>query len=204
MAALTLPLFPLNAVLFPDGTLALRIFELRYLSMVRQCIEAESPFGVVRLLSGSELRIPGAEETLSEVGTMARIVDWSAPMAGLLELSCRGSARFRILSSVRLPNGLWMADVEELEGDQNVSVPAELKNAAECLGRLIESSQRMPNNRIQLSQPIRLDDCGWVANRWSELLPLPGAQRQSLLALDNPVIRLELIQDMLAEHGLLS
>jgi Lon protease-like protein len=52
--------------------------------------------------------------------------------------------------------------------------------------------------------PFRLDDCSWVSNRWCELLPLTMPQKHALLMLDNPLIRLELMHDLLDEHGLIT
>ena len=63
----SLPLFPLTAVLFPDGLLSLRVFEVRYLDMIGKCRKAGAPFGVVSLTQGSEVHFgldrfqPGTE-----------------------------------------------------------------------------------------------------------------------------------------------
>ena len=54
----------------------------------------------------------------------------------------------------------------------------------------------------QLLAPYRLDDCGWVANRWCELLPMPVELKQRLMALDNPLLRLELVSDILERTGI--
>ena len=58
----SLPLFPLSAVLFPDGLLSLRVFEVRYLDMIGKCRKAGAPFGVVSLTQGQEVRRPGVQE----------------------------------------------------------------------------------------------------------------------------------------------
>ncbi|MEN3367200.1 MAG: uncharacterized protein V7606_4474 [Burkholderiales bacterium] len=206
MNASSLPLFPLNTVLFPDGVLPLQIFEVRYLDMINKCIANGTAFGVVALTQGSEVRKPGATETIAAVGTMARIVESSAPMPGLLHIVSQGATRFRITSSVQLKTGLWMAEVTAIDNDQVVDIPDELQNTADALGKLIASLQGdgVPVKEMPLAAPYRLDECGWVANRWSELLPLPVSQKQQLLELDNPVLRLELIQDVLGEQGLLA
>jgi Lon protease-like protein len=41
-------------VLFPQGLLPLRVFEMRYLDMVRDCLRNNTPFGVVNIVSGNE------------------------------------------------------------------------------------------------------------------------------------------------------
>ena len=93
----SLPLFPLGSVLFPDGVLALRVFEVRYLDMVRKCHRTGAPFGVVALTQGQEVRQAGApEERFNDIGTLAIIEQLETPQPGLVTLLCRGSQRFRI------------------------------------------------------------------------------------------------------------
>jgi Lon protease-like protein len=200
-----IPLFPLNTVLFPDGQLPLQIFEVRYLDMVKKCIAADQPFGVVPLLQGAEVRQPGQAEVLSNAGTLARILDWAAPLPGLLHVRCRGTERFRLLASEQLKNGLWMGQVDLLEPDQAVAIPSEQQNVANALGSLIRSLQerKIPPDQMPLAPPFRLDECGWVSNRWCELLSLELDEKQRLLVQENPVLRLELVQDVLSENGLL-
>ena len=204
MATLSFPLFPLGTVLFPDGVLPLQIFEVRYLDMVGKCIASGSPFGVVLLTEGREVRTPEGQERFHPAGTLASVHDSAMSAPGLMQVSCRGGARFRILSSERRPNGLWMAETELLEEDHAVPVPSELQGAADALDRVLASLDEVPEQRWPVLPPFRLDDCGWVANRWCDLLPLPNEQKYRLLMLDNPVIRLELLHDMLDEHGLIT
>jgi Lon protease-like protein len=206
-AALTLqslPLFPLGAVLFPGGVLPLRIFEVRYLDMIGKCQKAGAPFGVVSLTQGSEVRQPGGSEAFASVGTLATIAELESPRPGLMLVRAFGAQRFRITASDQLKHGLWVADVERLPGDMTVPVPDDLKSTAEALGRLIQSlQQRAPApDQIPLQAPWKLDDCGWVANRWCELLPLPLALKQRLMELDNPLVRLELVSDVLSRTGI--
>lgn len=200
-----IPLFPLNTVLFPDGHLPLQIFEVRYLDMVKKCIAADQPFGVVPLLQGGEVRKPGQPEVLADAGTLARIVDWSAPMPGLLHIRCRGGERFHITASEQLKNGLWVGQVALMEDDPVVEIPSEQQNVANALGALIRSLQerKIAPDQMPLVPPFRLDESGWVANRWCELLPLEVADKQRLLSQSNPVLRLELVQDVLSENDLL-
>jgi len=201
----SIPLFPLNTTLFPDGYLPLQVFEVRYLDMVKRCIEQDEQFGVVSLLEGSEIRVPDQQDTLSSGGTMARITEWVSPMPGLLQISCIGTTRFQVRSAHQLKHGLWMADVDNMAEDMVVPVPAEQQDVANALGSLIRSLQKkqISISKMPLSPPYRLDEAGWVANRWCELLRLPQEEKQRLLLQENPVLRLELIQDVLSENGLL-
>jgi Lon protease-like protein len=206
-AALTLqslPLFPLSTVLFPDGLLSLRVFEVRYLDMIGKCHKAGAPFGIVSLTQGSEVRQPGSQEAFSQVGTLATIHEFENPQAGLMLVRAVGAQRFRITSSDQLRHGLWVADVESLPPDLAVPIPDDLQGTADALQRLIHSLQLKPENPgpMPLLPPFRLDDCGWVANRWCELLPLPVALKQRLMELDNPLVRLELVSDVLHRTGI--
>jgi hypothetical protein len=99
-----------------------------------------------------------------------------------------------------------VADVERLPADLTVPVPEDLRPTADALQRLIRSLELKPNpaGQLPLLPPWRLDDCGWVANRWCELLPLPVALKQRLMELDNPLVRLELVSDVLARTGITS
>lgn len=206
-AALTLqslPLFPLSAVLFPDGLLSLRVFEVRYLDMIAKCRKAGAPFGVVSLTQGNEVRHPGSTEAFSQVGTLATIHDFENPQPGLMLVRAIGAQRFRITASDQLKHGLWVADVERLANDMVVPIPEDLQGTAEALQRLIQSLQLKADSPapMPLQPPWRLDDCGWVANRWCELLPLPVALKQRMMELDNPLVRLELVSDVLTRTGI--
>ncbi|MDB5847546.1 MAG: peptidase [Rhodoferax sp.] len=203
LALSALPLFPLGTVLFPDGLLPLRIFEVRYLDMVKQCFKSGTPFGVVALTRGMETRQAGAgPETFHPVGTLARITHVETPQPGLLVIQCTGTERFQLRSSHQLGHGLWVGDAELIDADLPVTVPEDLQHAASALTRLMDTlrEQDAAPDGLPIQEPYRLDDAGWLANRWCELLPLPVAMKQRLMTLDNPLVRLELIGDLLAQH----
>ena len=160
----SLPLFPLASLLFPGGVVALRVFEVRYLDMVRKCHLAGAPFGVVSLRSGQEVRRAGAPlEQLHEVGTLATIEQLRSPQPGLVTLECRGGQRFRIVRSHLLPHGLWVADVELLAPDQHVPIPQHLAATARSLAQVLASlRERTPSSPVAITPtPAQLGDCGW-------------------------------------------
>ncbi len=201
----SLPLFPLGSVLFPGGLLALRVFEVRYLDMVRKCHQAGAPFGVVALTQGREVRQAGApEEQFNDVGTLAVIEQIDTPQPGLITLLCRGSQRFRITQRSHLPHGLWIADVGHIDPDLTVPIPQDLRKASTALAQVLHTlKQRDPETPTAIvPTAAQLDDCGWVANRWCELLPVPLELKQRLMELDNPLVRLELVGDVLERTGI--
>jgi Lon protease-like protein len=213
----SLPLFPLGTVLYPDGVLPLRIFEVRYLDMIGKCHKNGTPFGVVALTEGAEVRQVNtnasaaaaagsppsgdafAHEAFNDVGTLATITALARPQAGLIMVQCRGTQRIRITKREKLKHGLWIADADPLAPDTAVDIPPDLQVTADGLGRIVQQlqTQGMDDAQMPFSKPYRLDDCGWVANRWCELLQLPLELKQRLMALDNPLVRLELVRDIL-------
>jgi len=208
------PLFPLKAVLCPDGWMHLRVFELRYLDMIGRCQRNEAPFGVVLLTEGEEVREvqdgssgQGPQfftEKFAPVGTLAQIESIDKSQAGLWLIQCRGTQRFRVESTQQFQHGLWTADIALLEPDASIAVSEHLQPASDALKHLLDNltaHQPQALDTLPMREPYRWDDCGWVANRWLELLPLPLPLKQQLLTLDNPMLRLELVADQLERMG---
>ena len=199
-----LPLFPLGSVLYPGSVLPLRIFEVRYLDMIRRCIENGAPFGVVSLNQGNEVAKPGASESFAQVGTLAVITEHEAPQPGLRVIRCLGQQRFRTSRIERLKHGLWVADVSYLPEDSVVQVPQELDSCRvlfESVLARMSDDVKADLFRGQAGE-AQLSDCSWLANRWCQLLPLPLEMKQRLLELDSPLIRLELVSDLIDKLGL--
>ena len=223
MTLTTLPLFPLSTVLFPDGLLPLQIFELRYLNMVKKCIADGTEFGVVAQTVRQNTARPDAQaesptasdadapalpmshETFTAIGTSAKIISHFVPQPGLIRIDCVGGKRFSIVSTKQQTGGLWIAQVQTIEADLVIPVPAELLDAVTALRHVITTlaSQATDNSFMPIAKPYLFDDCGWVANRWCELIPMQSAERHRLLTLDNPLIRLELVHDLLEAGGFL-
>jgi len=209
----SLPLFPLELVLFPGGYLPLRIFEVRYLDMIGKCFKAGDPFGVVTLNRGAEVRtVPSglavgastAQEVFYPEGTLARITQLSRPQPGLMLISCTGLQRFTVAQPELLKHGLWVGKAQLLPNDQNVPIPNDLLPVAGALARFIDTlkAQGMSPEQMPIQLPYLMDDCAWVANRWCDLLPMSLAQKHRLMTLDNPLLRLELVSDLLERNGI--
>ena len=211
-----LPLFPLQSVLFPGGLLPMRIFEVRYLDMIGKCHKAGMPFGVVCLTEGSEVRqrAPSAApagkpsgdgfalETFHSVGTLARITALERPQAGLMVIRCIGTQRFQVRSHRQLPHGLWVADATLLPDDPELPVPDDLVPTRDALQQLLRAIERqVQGGELPVQGTYRWDDCGWLANRWCELLPLAPEVKQRFMSLDSPLLRLELVADALEQMG---
>ena len=204
MPELATPLFPLTTVLYPQGVLNLQIFEVRYLDLMKKCLRDNTPFGVVSLLDGNEVRRPDEQIQLAKIGTLVNIEKHEFVTPTLIEISTVGSQRFKLLNAAQEKNGLWVGEIQILPADPVVEIPDYLQGSANALAKLINTidEQGITEEQLPFRSPYKLMDCGWVANRWCELLPLDKPTKLQLLALDNPLLRLELIDDILQEQGL--
>lgn len=178
-----IPLFPLNTVLFPGGPLPLRIFETRYVDMVRRCMRENLSFGVVRIRTGQEV---GAVTTTAEIGTSARIADFYQLPDGLLGITCLGERRFRILRRWRLGDELNMGEVEWLPEEEHVSIPVAYRHLAQILRTVLPEL-----GDVYQAVPKRYDDACWVGCRLAEILPMSLNDRQACLEINDPLVRLE-------------
>jgi len=181
-------LFPLNAVLFPGSTLGLRIFEARYLDMVRECARSGRGFGVCLIMQGHEAGEPALP---AAVGTLASIVDFDTLPDGLLGISVTGGARFRVQKSRVRGNGLVIGEVREWPDEPIMPVPVEFSLLPAILERLAEQAGLSWRNGPR----ERYEDASWVGFRLAELLPLGDAERQQLLEVTDPVERLTALRD---------
>ncbi|MDH5254622.1 MAG: LON peptidase substrate-binding domain-containing protein, partial [Gammaproteobacteria bacterium] len=134
----TIPLFPLGTVLFPDGPLPLRIFEPRYLDMISRCLRQDSEFGVVLIVNGQDT---GQVET-TDVGTLARVVDWYQGSDGILGITARGTRQFRLHGVTRQADGLYLGDVELLPEIPPRPLPEEFRPLATLLASVIDDLGR--------------------------------------------------------------
>jgi len=206
-------LFPLNAVLFPAGVLPLRIFEARYMDMVRDCMRRDEPFGVCLIVGGAET---GAAARTENVGCLARIVAWDMEQLGLLHIRTVGGERFRILASQVQPDQLQRAEVELLEPDEDSPIDPEHQACAALLTRVIDDVRAQHAERrrtgqaegdvmgrLPFEEPFQLDSSVWVGNRLCEVLPVPMRAKQKLMELDDAHTRLEIVTQYLRQHAVL-
>ena len=180
-----LPLFPLNAVLFPGGPLPLRIFEPRYLDMVSRCMREQTGFAVVLLGEGEEA---SAVTSFAATGTEARIVDFDRLEGGYLGISCIGRERVRVVEAWREADGLNRGRVLDIAADPVVAVPPDQAWMKEVV------MQVLPEAEDSYRHIEQRDDAAWIANRLAELLPLTLADKQTLLELQDPLERLDALE----------
>ena len=184
------PLFPLGTVLFPGGPLPLRIFEARYIDLVRRCLRENTR---VRRRADHRGRGGGrGADRTCDVGTYATIVDFSGQPDGLLGIEARGERRFRIHARRRARDGLNLAEVEWLPDDTTRAAARRVRGPRPRARK--RAATRSASRTTSLER--QLDDAGWVAGRLAEMLPLPPAHKQHCLELDDPVERLRYLRPL--------
>ncbi|NOT88945.1 MAG: ATP-dependent protease [Lysobacter sp.] len=180
----TFPLFPLQTVLVPGATLGLRIFETRYLDLVRDCGRSGTGFGICLILDGDEAGEPAMP---AAVGTEARIEDFGSTDDGLLMLRVRGARRFQVRRTQTRSDGLVVAEVDWCDPDPD----DELRPEHGLLGSVLQQVIEQAGGEFAKVPPSRFDDAAWVGWRLAELLPLSNLQRQMLLQENDPHARLD-------------
>ncbi len=195
-----LPLFPLRSVLFPGGLLALKVFEARYTDLVADSLRSQRPFGVVCLLQGNEVQDDKGAVRFENVGVLARLDDVDSEQPGVLRVRCTGTRRFKLDGvASQQADGLWVSQATVLPDDPNQVPDAALLPTVQALANAIASLNTQ--GAEVFNEPHRLDDAGWVANRWCEILPVSLAAKQKLMELDDPQVRLQLVHDYLRGKG---
>ncbi len=200
-----LPLFPLNAVLFPGGVLPLRIFEARYMDMVRACMRDEREFGICLIRKGPEV---GAGAQPESIGCRAGITDFNMEQLGVLQISTIGTQRFRVLDTREEKDGLLLARTEPLESETESTIPAKFKACADLLQRIIQQLDREidridADNKLPIVGPYRLNDASWVGNRLCEVLPISLVAKQKLMELTDAPTRLSIVHQYLLQQKII-
>ena len=189
MSEENLPLFPLSNMLFPQQRLDLQIFEQRYLSLVSECLRNGTGFGVVQIREGKEV---GPAAQVFQVGVEATIVDWTQLPNGLLGITIEGGRKFRLLSTEVQADELMRAQVLWLADEPQIEVPERFQG----LNELCEQLKQHPAvHAFKLPPLVCSRDLGW---QLCQLLPLSAADKVNLLALDDPMERLQRLAEQVA------
>jgi Lon protease-like protein len=188
----TLPLFPLNSVLFPGCMLDLQIFEARYLDMISRCMKQGHGFGVVCIVEGDE--VGEAAGQFSAIGCEALIRDFQQRPNGLLGIRVEGGRRFRVQRAQVLPDQLTVAEVEWLDEQPEQPLAAEHADLAALLGAL--NAHPLMASLGMSSEPAGQEA---LANQLAYLLPLAVEQKLQLLETSEAPLRLELLQQFLEQ-----
>jgi uncharacterized protein len=194
----TLPLFPLNTVIFPKGRISLQIFETRYVDMVRACLRQHTGFGVVLIRKGSEVAQAGQSLDVQRTGTYVEIVDWNQLANGLLGITVEGRKTFRVEKIWREADALNMANVTLSAYDTVEAEPVEVEDDHLEYVELLRHLSRHPAIEV-LGIETKFDNLREVVWRLADLLPISNLQKQSLLEQPDPLARLELIEIIISK-----
>ncbi len=189
-------------MLFPGGVLPLRIFEARYMDMVRSCLKTKGQFGVVLIKSGKEV---GGGALIEGVGTTAEITAADMNEPGIMNISTLGKQRFSVLSTERAKDGLLVGEVEWLEPAPAVALDGKYAACSVLLANIVEEldgdQKNAPVIGSRFAKPIKLSDTAWVADRLIEILPVPSQAKQKLLEMTDPQSRMEVVFAYLLQKG---
>jgi Lon protease-like protein len=185
-----LPLFPLQRVVFPAVTIPMRIFEQRYLRLVRESLAAARPFAVVPILSGREV---GATPVIAERGTLVTITDWSQLPNGLLGIEIRGEQRLRVGATRIEADGLMLGEVTLDAPDQVVPLAADDRDLVSLLGDL---ARHFGVETRYLNESLDGITLAW---RLADLLPVALDRKVALLAMADPLVRLMEVRSWVIE-----
>jgi Lon protease-like protein len=157
---------------------------------------------VVTLTRGGEVHQPGGPaEQFEPIGTRMRLEKVTRPRPGMLHIWCRAQDSFEVLQTQQRSDGLWLAQVRALPAEPALPVPEHLRYLSSQMLDALQRLQEPGMDPLPWPQPWPIDDCAWLSQRWAELLPLPTAMKYRLLALREPLMRLELVGDMVSPHS---
>jgi len=171
---------------------------------MKRCLREDTPFGVISILDNKPIESNAdAVANFSNIGTLAKLEEFDAIQPALYMTKSYGTQRFKVLNMKQEADGLWMGQVELIDADPEIPLAKEHEKVASLLNEIIsviKSEDLLGEDAFKM--PMNQDDCGWVSNRLAELLPLPPAQKNHLLAQSNPRIRLDLISEIIEDDGL--
>ncbi len=176
----------------PGGRLPLRIFEPRYLAMVRNCLKQNAGFGVCLIKEGAEV---GPTPLIFPFGILIEIIDWDRDDSGLFLIVTQGVRKFRTISTTVDDSGVMIGEVELLPLEQKTAIPARYSELAELLHRALESVGPL----LDYTE-ADFTDAVWVGGRLVELLPMATEYRHELLAIDDPLQRLDALLTFIHAH----
>ncbi|MBR97476.1 MAG: hypothetical protein CL887_03150 [Dehalococcoidia bacterium] len=182
-----LPLFPLNTVLFPGGTIPLQVFEPRYLRLIDDCLNSDSKFGVVLIKEGKEV---GGPSVPMSVGTIAKITSIKNLPNNRLLVTSIGTDRFNILEILKDdPYMVATVDVQNEQTNEEIEDQT-LKEATRLTGEYLQTLLAMQGGWIKnpsSSLPEKPLDLSFFM---AQLIQQPTSDQQKMLETTSTINRL--------------
>ena len=173
----SLPLFPLQTILFPGISMPLQIFEQRYLNLVSESLREGTGFGIVLIKEGGEV---GAVSKIFPVGVQVAIVDWYQQDNNLLGIRVLAERKFRVLSTTLRGDHLLIGEVEYLPPEPAVPLDSFGRELATLVAEL---KQHPALAGYELPNVTDLRTLGW---QLAQLLPIGPREKIALLELADP------------------
>jgi len=194
MKTRSLPLFPIQAVLFPGGVLSLPVIEARDLDIVAQIAKDDQALGVVLSEEApSDTAILGrSAPNIARVGTLVRIEDFDQNGQGQLTLMIRAEGKFKILDTFENPNRALIGEIMMVPPEPVIATGPEDAPLVDILEHLMEH----PAVQFKASQ-VDYQTLSSLGGRLAELLPLRNTVRQRMLEINDPVTRLSHLEKIL-------
>ena len=178
-----IPIFPLSSIIFPGGYMPLRIFETRYIDMVKNCIKDNTGFGISLTKEN--------KNEYYDVGTYSKIADWKQMDDGLLGITVRGKFRYKIVKSEIQSDNLITADIESIKEPDFKVIPEELMPYSDFLKNILEQYPKFYHE----DGVKYFTESGWVGSRLAEILPISIKEKQVILETEDYMVRLYRIKD---------
>ncbi len=189
----SIPLFPLDTVLFPGMPLYLHIFEPRYREMLQACLDGKQTFGVVLIRQGAEALGPLA--TPHRVGTTARIMQVERLADGCSNITVLGQERFLIqnLDARSLPYLTGDIRLMPLENPRPLDVLRGLRNLRKQVKEYLTQISRFGPDGLDLSDLDLPDEPLNALHMAASLLQIPTVEKQPILAVENAAHMLQML-----------
>jgi len=194
------PLFPLNAVVFPGVVTALHIFEERYRALVRELLDVETVFdrvfGILAIREGYEVGDHGMQSAHS-VGTLVQVTEVEEYGDGTFDIEVIGRQRLRVLESDS--SGLFLrGDVELLTDEDEPDAAVEADKALATFETYRKRLAGLRGGPVLVGEMPKDPAYLSYALAGTCLLTLP--QRQALLEADSAQERLGMLRRTLHEE----
>lgn len=186
-----IPLFPLSSIVMPDGVMKLRLFERRYIDMVKNCFRTDTGFGICLIKEGNEAGTPSEPYPM---GTRVSIVDFDQGDDGLLHITARGEVEFTLLTYAADENQLLIGEIKELPPRPATPMLPEYED----LSRKLDLILQYVEPEISFADK-KLDDADWICHRLLELLPLAPEAKYELLQMQDNKERLDTLSSLRIE-----
>ena len=197
----TVPLFPLNTVVFPGMATPLHIFEDRYRALIRELLTIEAVFdrvfGIIAIREGYEVGDHGMQSA-HRVGTLVQLTEVEEYDDGRFDIEVIGRQRLRVLESDSTSGEFLRGEVELLTDTDEPDAGEEAERARSTFEVYRDQLSDLRGGPVLAgelpSDPAYLS----YALASTCLLTLP--QRQSMLEADGARERLGMLRRTLHEE----